>query len=262
MRVIVCVKQVMDPEMPTSSFKVDRENKEVIQPPGTPSVVSTFDENAIEAALRLKDQYGAEVFSLSVGKKLSKPVVKKALSAGADELFLVEDESFHDLDSFGAAQVLAGAIRKIGDFDIVLTGRQGADWDCGVTGAVLAELLEIPCVTIARKIEMRSDVVQVERVVDDGIEKVETSTPCLVTVSNDLGELRQITLPGINKAKKKPVTEWRAADVGIAEAIDPRCELVDLYIPTRDTVCEIIEAESSEEAARKLADIICNDCRY
>ena len=226
MRVIVCVKQVMDPEMPASSFKVDRENKKVIPPPGTPPVVSPFDENAIEAALKLKDEYGAEVFALSIGNKLSKPVVKKALSAGADELFLVKDGSFDCLDSFGAAEVLAGAIRKIGDYDMVITGRQAADWDCGVTGSVLAELLSVPCVTLARKIEVEDKVVWVERVVDDGFEKVETSIPCLVTVSNDLGELRQITLPGINKAKKKPVTKAKKKVANKKVGAKPKKKLV------------------------------------
>ena len=262
MRVIVCVKQVLDPEMPASSFKVDTENRQVIPPPGTPPVVSTFDENAIEAALRLKDEYGAEVFSLSVGKKLSRPVVKKALSAGADELYLVEDGSLENLDSFSAAEVLAAAIKKIGNFDIVLTGRQAADWDYGATGSILAELLEIPCVTVARKIEVEGETVKIERVVDDGFERIETSKPCLITVSNDLGELRQITLPGINKAKKKPVTEWKPADIDLNEVPNSRCELVDLYIPERDTVCELIEAETSEEAAEKLADVICTECSY
>jgi electron transfer flavoprotein beta subunit len=262
MRVIVCVKQVMDPEMPVDSFMVDREKKQVIPPPGTPPVVSPFDENAIEAALRLNDKHGAEVFALSIGKKLSKHVVKKSLSAGADELFLVEHDSFEALDSFGAAHVLAKAIRKIGEFDIVLTGRQAADWDNGVTGSVLAELLNIPCITVARKIEVDGDKVRVERVVENGYEVVDTTTPCLVTVSNELGELRQITLPGINKAKKKPVTEWKASDIDMDEPPPLGCDLLDLYIPTRDTVCQMITGETPEETAENLAEIICKDCQF
>jgi electron transfer flavoprotein beta subunit len=262
MRVIVCVKQVLDPEMPASSFRVDRERKKVVPPPGTPPLVSAFDENAVEAALRLKDRNGAEVFALSAGRKLSRPVVKKPLSAGADRLFLVEDDSFEDLDGFAAARVLAAAISRIGGCDMVLAGRQGADWDSGVTGPVLAELLGLPCVTVARKIEVDGEKVMVERQVEDAFERVETSLPCLITVGNDLGALRQITLPGINKAKKKPVTEWKAADLEIAAAPAPRCELADLYVPARDTVCRFIEAESDEEAAQKLADVICGDCRF
>jgi electron transfer flavoprotein beta subunit len=262
MRVIVCVKQVMDPETPASSFRVDREKREVIPPSGTPPVVSTFDESAIEAALRLKDKNGAEVFSLSIGRKLSRPVVKKALSAGADELFLVEDEVLNDIDSFGAAQVLAESIKKIGDFDIIITGRQAADWDCGITGVALADLLGMPYVTVAQKIEVEAETVMVERVVDDGVEMVETSMPCLITVGNDLGQLRQITLPGINKAKKKPMTVWKASDIGFDKKPVPKLEMADLFIPTVDTVCEFIEAESSEEAAEKLADVISKECQF
>jgi electron transfer flavoprotein beta subunit len=262
MRVIVCVKQVMDPEMPASSFRVDRDHKKVIPPPGTPPVVSVFDENAIEAALRLKDELGAEVFSLSIGAKLSKPVVKKALSAGADELFLVEDPSLDNSDPFATARALAAAARKIGGFDLVITGRQAADWDHGINGAVLAELLDVACVTVARKIEVAGRTVRVERIADEAVEVIEAPLPCVVTVTNDLGDLRQITLPGINRAKKKPITEWDLDDLGLGPAPAPGCELVDLYIPTRDTVCQMIEAESSEEAAEKLADVICRDCRF
>lgn len=262
MRVIVCVKQVMDPEMPVDSFMIDREKKQVIPPPGTPPVVSLFDENAIEAALQLKDEHGAEVFALSIGKKISKPVVKKSLSAGADELFLVEEKTFNDLDSFGAAQVLAAAIKKINGFDIILTGRQAADWDAGIAGAALAEILDVPCVSVARKIEVDGEKVRVERVVDDGYEVVETTVPCLITVGNDFEELRQITLPGINKAKKKPVTEWKADDIGMDMPPAPLCDLVDLEISTRGTVCKIIEGETPEETAASLAEIICQDCQF
>ncbi len=262
MRVVVCIKQVMDPEMPASSFQVDRENKKVIPPQGTPPVVSTFDENAIEAALRLKDDHAAEVFALSMGKKLSRPVVKKPLSAGADELYLVEGDAFEDLDSFASAEVLAAAIKKIGDVDIVITGRQAADWDSGITGSVLAEILGAACITVARKIEIEGDTVKIERVVDDGYEQVQAATPCVISVTNDLGELRQITMPGIMQAKKKPVTQWKADDIGITEAPVPRSEMVDLFIPTRDTVCQIIEGETPEETAENLAEVICRDCQY
>ncbi len=259
MRIIVCIKQVLDPEMPASSFCVDRENKSVFPPEGVPPVLSPFDENAIEAALRLKDDYGAEVAALSMGRKLSRPVVKKSLSAGADELFLVEGDAFEGMDGFGWARTLAAAIPRMGDYDIILTGRQAADWDAGVTGPVLAEFLDLPCISLARKIEANEDKILVERVTDDGYERVETAMPCVITVSNELGELRQITLPGINKARQKPLTEWNQADIGMEDPLPPRCELVDLYIPQRDTICEFIEGETPEDKAQKLADIICGN---
>jgi electron transfer flavoprotein beta subunit len=260
MKIIVCVKQVLDPEMPVSSFQVDREQKKVVPPPGTPPVVNPFDENAIEAALRLKEIQGAEVVALSVGRKLSRPVLKKALSAGADVLYLVEDSGFDDLDGFVTAQVLAAAISKIGEFDLVITGRQAADWDRGVTGSALAELLGVACITVARKIEVDGRTVRVERVVDDGGEVVEASMPCVVTVTNELGALRQITLPDIMRSKQKPVLEWTAAELGMERPPARRSELQDLFIPVRDTVCKMVEGETPEQAGEKLAEVICNDC--
>ena len=152
MQIVVCIKQVLDPEMPSSSFKIDREERRVIPPQGTPPVLSPFDENALEAALRIKDGHGAKVIALSMGDKLARPVLRKTLAAGADELILLEDPAFEYTDSFTTAGVLAAAIRKIGDVEIIFTGRQAADWDSGITGCATAEELGVPCITVVRKV--------------------------------------------------------------------------------------------------------------
>jgi len=260
MQVIVCLKQILDPEMPSGSFHLDPKRKRAIPPPGTPPVLSPFDENALEAALRLKDGQGAKVIAVSLGDKLARAVVKKPLSAGADELVLLEDPDWEDLDHFASARILAAAIRKIGEFDLILTGRQAADWDAGLVGSALAEELGLGCVTLARKIEIIKDKVRVERVAPDGYEVVEALRPCVITVDSDLGELRQITMPGIFAAKKKPIREWKPADLELSSPAPARCELVDLYLPKRETVCEIIGGESPEEAALKLADKLFDKC--
>ena len=150
MLIVVCVKQVLDPEMPRSVFKIDPQEKRVVPPRGTPPVLSPFDENALEAALRIKDQHGAKVIAMSMGSTLAQPVLRKTLAAGADELILLEDPAFQDVDSFASAGILAAAIRKIGDVDLVFTGRQAADWDSGITGCAIAEELGVPCITVVR----------------------------------------------------------------------------------------------------------------
>lgn len=254
MQVIVCLKQVLDPEMPSSSFKIDPEKKCVLPPPGTPPVLSPYDENALEAALRLKDRHGARVTTLSLGNELARNVVKKSLAAGADELILLEDPIFAGLDSFANAEVLAAAIRRLGQYDLILTGRQAADWDVGITGLALAEALNLPAVTLARKIEVSNGKARVERVSPDGYEVVEAPLPCLITVDSDLGELRQITMPGILAAKKKPLREWGPADLNLSPGLSPRCELVDLYLPRREATCRIIEGQTPEEAAINLVE--------
>ena len=252
--IIVCAKQVMDPETPTSAFRIDSQAKRVVPAPGIPPVVNGFDENAVEAALRIKDEADASVTVVSVGNKFVMDVMKKPLSMGADQLVLVEDEAVEDLDAFATAFVLSEAIKKLGKFDLVLCGRQASDWDNAHVPLGLAEMLGLPCVTIARKIEVAHGGVTVERSLTDGYQVVEAPLPALVTVSNELGEPRYPTLRGIMAASRKAPTVWTASDVGIDPAeLAPRLELIDLFVAVGDKQCEFIEGEGEADAGRRLA---------
>jgi electron transfer flavoprotein beta subunit len=254
MRIVVCMKQVLDPEMPNSSFRIDPEGRRAVPPQGVPPVLSPYDENALEAALRLKDEHGSTVIVVSAGARLARPVLRKALAAGADEMVLIEDPALESADSFAAAGVLAAAIRRIGDVDLVFTGRQAADWDAGITGCAIAEDLGIPCVTVARKVDVGEENVTVERVVSDGFEVVEARIPCVITVDSDLGELRQTTLQGLSAAQKKLAQVWTLSDLDMDSPPPTRCDLLGLFIPERTTVCEIIEGTTAEDTAVRLAD--------
>ena len=252
--IIVCMKQVLDPEAPVSAFKVDPEAKRAIPPKGTPPVLNPFDENALEAALRIKDTQGAEITVISMGRNLARPVVKKSLAAGADELILLEDDAFEDFDSYSAAYILAGAIRKIEKYDLILCGRQAADTDAGQVGSGIAEILGIPSITVARKIEASNGKVRVERVVLDGYEIIEAPMPALVTASNEIGELRSATVKAIIEARKKMVTVWNAQDLGVNPSQTKRTNLLALFIPAREAVkCQMVEGKNPEEAGEKLA---------
>jgi len=187
---IVCMKQVIDPEAPVSAFKIDAEAKRAIPPKGTPPVLNPFDENALEAALRIKGVDGGKITVVSMGRSLVKPVVKKSLAVGADELVLLEDEAFDSFDSHFTAFMLATAIKKIGEYDLIICGRQAADTDAGQVGAGIAELLGIPSITTTRKLEVADSKMRVERTVLDGYEVIEAPIPVLITVNSEIGELR------------------------------------------------------------------------
>jgi len=257
MNMIVCVKQVIDPEAPPSSFRVDEAAKKVVPPPGVPPVISPFDENAVEAALRIKDAQGGKITVLSMGVNLLREVVKKPLSMGADELILLEDEAFTGGDSWANAQALAMAIKKIGEYDLIFCGRQAADWDDGQVGSGIAEILGLPSVTLARKIEVADGKTRVERVTADGYEVIEVSLPALITVSNELGEARYPTIKGIMAAKKIEPLVWKPADIGLEPArigaVGRKTNLEKLYQPVHEGECELIEGESPEEAGVNLA---------
>lgn len=258
MNMIVCCKQVLDPEAPPASFKIDAGSNKVVPPADVPPVISPFDENAVEAALRIKDAQGGKITIISMGNNLVRDVVKKPLSMGADELILLEDAAFEGGDSWSTANALATAIKKIGEYDLIFCGRQAADWDAGQTGAGIAEILGIPSVTLAKKVEVADGKAKVERVVTDGYQVVETSLPALITVSNELGEARYATLKGIMAAAKKQPTVWTPADIGldpseIGEA-GRKSKLLKLFQPVREGKCEFVEADSPAEAGAKLAD--------
>ncbi len=257
MNIIVCVKQVIDPEAPPSSFKVEEAGKKVVPPSGVPPVISPFDENAVEAALRIKDARGGKITVLSMGVNLLREVVKKPLSMGADELVLLEDEAFTDGDSWSNARALAMAIKKIGEYDLIFCGRQAADWDDGQVGSGIAEMLGLPSVTLARKIDVADGKARVERVTADGYEVIETLLPALITVSNELGEARYPTIKGIMAAKKIEPIVWKPADIGLESAktgaAGRKVKLEKLYQPVHEGKCELIEGENPEEAGVNLA---------
>ena len=253
--IVVFIKQVLDPEAPSSAYQVDSEGKRIIQK-GVPPVISPFDENAIEAALRLKDAHQTKITVLSMGRNLSKVVLRKSLAAGCDELILLEDDVFDNLDSYATASILTAAIRKIGEYDIILAGRQAADWNAGVVGPGIAESLGIPSVTTVRKVELIDGKVRAERVLSDGYEVIEAPLPVLITVSNELGELRPTALQEIMAAQKKPLTIWNADDIGIEPSRMTqmrRTKLLKLFIPQKEARCEMVEGETEEELGVNLA---------
>jgi electron transfer flavoprotein beta subunit len=250
--IIVCMKQVLDPEAPLSLFKIDAEARQAVLPKATPPVLSPFDENALEAALKIKDAQPATITVLSLGKKLTRAVVKSALAAGADQLLLLEDESFADFNTNLTAKALAAAIRKLGQYDLILCGIQAADTNAGQVGTGIASFLGIPCITFARKVELNGDRVKVERVLPEGYESVEAAAPVVVTASYEVGVLREPDVEAFMSAGKKPVTVWNAQALGLESGQASHTSFLKLYQAVHDSKCEIIQGTSPEEKASRL----------
>ncbi len=252
--IVVCVKQVIDPETPPSSFVIDRAARRAEPAVGVPPVLNGFDENALEAALRLKDAWGGTVTAISVGFQLNMEVMKKTLSMGADTLVLVQDKLFYELDGSGTAHVLAQGIKKIGRYNVILCGRQASDWDNAHTPVALAEYLGLPCITLARKIDVSGDVLTAERVTSDGYEVVECNLPAVVSISNEIYKPRYPTLKSILAARNKAAINWSAQDIGIdLSALSRRVQITDLLIPATEGKCEYIQGMDEPDSGRKLA---------
>lgn len=258
MNIIVCVKQIPDPETPAASFRVDEAAKKVIPAQGIAPVVNPYDPQATEAALRLRDADGGGTITvISLGADSARDAIKHALAMGADEGVLLSDPGFDGIDNFQTAVALTKAIEKVGDFDLILAGRAAADWDMGVVPTGIASMLGIPIVTVAKSIEKGGAGLTVERVLDDGFETVETPLPAIVSVSNEFGEPRYPQLRQIMLAAKKTVQVWSAADIGLGAddigAGNRWLPLEALYVPKVESNVEIIEGDSPEEKATALA---------
>jgi electron transfer flavoprotein beta subunit len=245
LNIIACIKVVTDPEAPTSTFKLDPEGQHVIPGPGVPPVLNPYDENCLEAALKIKEAQPVKITVMSMGREVPKAVIKKSLAVGADELVLLEDELFEGVDSCTAAVILARAIEKIGEYDLILTGRMAADTNAGQVGLVIADLLGIPAVAVARKIE-----------VNDNIAK--TTLPCLVTISHEIGDMRSATVKGLIAAQKQPFTSWKAPDLGIESGTNGRSKRLKMFIPEKNVIIEMITGDTPEESGENLAERVIN----
>ena len=253
MNIVVCIKQVPDPEAPSSVYQADPDGRHIICR-GAPPVISTYDENALEAALKIKDLQECKITALSLGHKLSKAVLRKTLAAGADELVLLDDSAFADLDGFATSASLAAAISKLGQCDLVLTGIQAADTNAGIAGIGIAELLGIPCVTNARAIEVKGNSILIEQALPDGWRRLELTLPAVITVNKSLGDLRSIPAAALMAAQKKPLTQWTAADLGINPAEHIKTRLLAVYIPHRKSIVEMISGADGSEKGTNLAE--------
>ena len=258
MHIVVCVKQIPNPDAAFSMLKVDEQTKKVIPAAGLQLVMSPFDEQAVEAALRLRESVGqAKITAISVGPESARNVLKHALAMGADEALLVSDVMLEDAGSETAALALSRAIRQLGPVDLVLAGRQAADWDAGVVGCGIAELLRLPVITFARKLDVTGATVRVERVLNDGYEVLEAQLPAVVTISNELGEARKPNLRETMRAARKPLVVKSAREVDLdsadVERVSRRRKRERLYVPVKSGRCEIIVASDETQQAAELA---------
>lgn len=255
--IVICIKGIIDPDIPSAQFEIDEDSLRVISRSGVRTLMSPFDKQAIEGALRIREHLGeAKITLLSMGTEAARAIIKDGLSLGADEAVLLNDPLFEPADSYTTALTLAKAIRKIDDVDLILTGRQAADWDTGVVGSGIAEVLGLPAVTLAAAIEIDDRTARIERALKNGSETVEVQLPALVTISHELGAPRKPDLRETMRAARKPVTVWSADDIGLApgevgeEAMRNVPE--QLYIPVNDVVCEIIAGDTPQEKAAAL----------
>lgn len=257
MNIIVCIKEIPDPEIPPAKFKLDSEAKRTVPPEGIPPVLNPYDAQAVELALQLKEKHAGKIIVMSLGESTAFGGVKYALAMGADEGIILADSSFEGSDSFATAHILSQAVQKIGEFDLVLCGRQAADWDEGLVGPIIAEYLDLPLISMAKEIEITGREIRVTRVILDGYQIFGAPIPSVITVSSEASQPRLPSGWGIISASKKEIIVWGANDIEVdlsrLGTRAARRKLIKLTIPEHERECKIIHAETAAAAAAELA---------
>jgi electron transfer flavoprotein beta subunit len=208
MNIVVCIKQV--PE--TTEVRVDPKTNALIRE-GIKSVINPFDENAIEAALQLKEAYGGKVTVVTMGPPQAEEALRHTIAMGADEAVLLTDMAFRGSDTLATSYTLAMAVRKVGDVDLILCGKQAIDGDTGQVGPGLAERLGCPQVTFAIGLEVVEGKLRARRVLDDFYEVLEVKLPAVVTVVKQINEPRHPSMKNVLKAKRAEILKWTLADL-------------------------------------------------
>lgn len=253
MDIIVLIKQVPD----IGEVKIDPVTNNLIRQ-GIPAVINPFDKNAIEEALVQKEKHGGKITVITMGPPQAADALKECIAMGCDEVVHLCDAAFGGSDTLATSKALAGAIKKIGSYDLILCGKQATDGDTAQVGPETAEFLGIPQITYAAKLEIENGMATVKREEDCGYRILETKLPLMVSVTKVINEPRLPSIKGRMKANRTEVPVWKAEDLGFTKdelgikASPTRVKKI--FNLTQRTQGEIIKEESAQQAAKRLVE--------
>jgi len=258
MKLVVCVCQVPDTE---TRVRIAASGAAISEADVQSWIVSPYDEFAIEEALRIKDAKGGEVVLVTVGPERAQAALRTGLAMGADSAIHVKDAALDATDTLGTARALAAAIRTLEPVDLVLCGQQGVGGDHSQIPGMLAELLDLPQVTVAVKIEIGDGQATLEREIEGARESWTTPLPALVSAQKGLNQPRYAALKGIMAAKKKPLQVLDAAALGLeAAALAPKLRVTRLELPPPRPPVRMIEGDPVTQA-RELVRLLHEDTK-
>ncbi|SFI80219.1 electron transfer flavoprotein subunit beta/FixA family protein [Thermoflavimicrobium dichotomicum] len=257
MNILVCLKQTFDTEE-----KITLENGRINEE-GVEFVINPYDEYAVEEAIKLKEQFGGEVTVITIGPERAEQALRTAMAMGADKGVIVDIEDLGDnVDEHTIAQVLAATIKEEDlAFDIILCGYMAIDDGSAQVGPRLAELLEIPHISTITKLTIDGNKVTVDKDVEGDVEVIESTLPILVTAQQGLNEPRYPSLPGIMKAKKKPLTRLELDDLDLdEEEIVAKTETIEVFLPPKKQAGKILQGELVDQA-KELVHLLRNEAK-
>lgn len=256
LNIVVCLKQILDPEVPSKDFKLDNATGRPVQG-NAKLVMDSFGEYALEVAIQIKEKVpGSKITAICVGDKSGEDVLRRALALMADEAVRVWDAAWNDLDAPDVACILAQVIKQQGGADLVLVGRQAGDIERGLVGPFIAAKLGASSTTIVARVEAIDGKLKLRREAEDGFDIVESTMPAVVSITND--ETNFPRLPKVKDlmmAARKPIKFLNVSNLEFdAAKLSSRIELKNLYIPVLDAKCEIIEGDDGPAKAVVLTE--------
>jgi len=253
MNTVILIKQV--PEI--ALVKVDEAANKVVLPQG-PGTVNPFDEYALEEGLRWREKNGGKCIVMSVGTQRTESALRDCIALGADDAYLLSDDAFEGSDPQAIGLILSAGLKKLENFDLVLAGKQAIDTDSAQVPGAVAARLNVPQSMFVKKIEsIENGKAVVHRTTEDGYDVVELTLPAVVSVVKEINEPRLPSLKGKMAAKKKAITTWSAADIGIdpgSVGANSGTSVVKVSNPSPRPQGEMIEGETPEEIADNLFD--------
>jgi len=255
LNIVVLVKQVFDTEA-----KIVLSSNTQISADGVTQIMNPYDENAVEAALQLKEAQGGEVIVVSMGSQKAVEALRTALAMGADRAVLVDDPALIETDEFTAAQVLAKAI-STQNYDLILSGKVAIDGQSSQVPARIAEILGIPHANVVTKMEIKDGKAEVTREIDGGIEIIEMPLPAVVTAQKSLNDPRYPSVPGIMKAKKKELKTLSLADLGLsADEVASKMAVLEYSLPPARQAGRLVQGDPAQ-AASELASLLHSEAK-
>ena len=247
MNIVVCIKQVPG----TTSIKIDPETNTLVRE-GVESIINPFDAYALEEGVRLRERYGGKVTTITMGPPQAEDALRETVSLGADEAILLSDRAFAGSDTWATAYVLSRAMTKIGEYDLIVCGRQTLDGDTGQVAPELAEMLDLPFVAYVSRIEEAGDgSMRVQRMVEEGYETIETPLPAVVTVVKEINVPRLPSIRGTMKSRSAEIPVWTAADIdadaGRAGASGSPTRVVRIFFPQRERASEMLQGTPEQQ---------------
>ncbi|WAA10209.1 electron transfer flavoprotein subunit beta/FixA family protein [Fervidibacillus albus] len=255
MNIYVLLKRTFDTEE-----KITLSNGQ-IEEEGAEFIINPYDEYAVEEAIQIRDEHGGEVTVLTVGNEEAEKQLRTALAMGADRAVLINiEEDVEEADQYTTAKTIAEYL-KGKEFDLIIAGNVAIDGGTGQVGPRVAELLDIPYVTTITDLEIEGNQVNLVRDVEGDEEKIEASLPLLVTAQQGLNEPRYPSLPGIMKAKKKPLEELELDDLDLDEEdVEAKTKRIDVFLPPERQAGKILEGELNEQV-KELVSLLRNEAK-